>query len=226
MAHAAETVPNHFRPSRIIVVVETRGQTEAELDEREAIRRLGNGDVSALEPLVRAYQLRAVRAAYLITRDRRLAEELVQDAFIRSYERIGQLRPGNPYGPWFLRIVANDALKAATRGGRWTSFPLSTDGLEASAVVPDPEPGPEAVTLENETREEVWAALADLSPDERALLVLRYYLEWRETELAEWLGTPLGTVKWRLHEARRHLRDILQARAIGATRYVHTRSQQ
>jgi RNA polymerase sigma-70 factor (ECF subfamily) len=179
------------------------------LDERETIRRIRDGDVNALEPLVRAHQLRAVRTAYLITRDRQQAEDIVQDAFIRAYERIGQLRPGNQFAPWFLRIVANDALKAATRGRRWVPLPDDTDGLDSRGDTPDAAPGPEEMMLEKEMRAEVWAALGELAPEQRTLLVLRYYVEWREAELADWLETPIGTVKWRLHEARRKLRALL-----------------
>lgn len=182
---------------------------EGRLDEREAIGRIRDGDVNALEPLVRAHQLRAVRTAYLITRDRQQAEDIVQDAFIRAYERISQLRPGNPFGPWFLRIVANDALKAAHRGRRWMAFPVDDDALDAMEETSAAAPGPEEILLENEMRDEVWAALGALSPEQRTLLVLRYFLEWREIELADWLEMPIGTVKWRLHEARRKLRVLV-----------------
>jgi RNA polymerase sigma-70 factor (ECF subfamily) len=193
------------------------------LDEREAIQRLKTGDVDALEPLVRAHQLRAVRAAYLITRDRQQAEDIVQDAFIRAFERINQLRPGNPFGPWFLRIVANDALKAAARGRRWMPLADSGEAVEAIHETPDAEPGPEEVILGDESRAEVWAALGELSPEQRSLVVLRYYLGWREVELADLLGAPLGTVKWRLHEARRVLRQILSELPVSTTGLVDDR---
>jgi RNA polymerase sigma-70 factor, ECF subfamily len=187
------------------------------LDEREAIQRLKTGDVDALEPLVRAHQLRAVRAAYLITRDRQQAEDIVQDAFIRAFERINQLRPGNPFGPWFLRIVANDALKAAARGRRWMPLRDGSEAMEAVHDAPDATPGPEEVILGDESRAEVWTALGELSPEQRSLVVLRYYLGWREAELADWLGAPVGTVKWRLHEARRVLRQILSDLPVSTT---------
>ena len=85
------------------------------MEEREAIARLNRGDIAGLETLVRQYQVQAVRTAYLITRDRALAEDIVQAAFLRVYERIGQFDTKRPFGPWFLRSVVNDAIKAATR---------------------------------------------------------------------------------------------------------------
>ena len=66
-------------------------------------------------------RFRAIRAAYLIVRDRALAEDLVQTAFLRAYDRIGQFDPSRPFAPWFLRSVVNDAVKAAMRRAGPTS---------------------------------------------------------------------------------------------------------
>jgi RNA polymerase sigma-70 factor (ECF subfamily) len=88
------------------------------VDERDAVARLQRGDIGGLETLVRLYQVRAVRAAYLITRDAALADDIMQAAFLRAYERIGQFDATRPFGPWFLRGVVNDAVKAAARGAR------------------------------------------------------------------------------------------------------------
>ena len=93
------------------------------MEEREAIARLKRGDIGGLEPLVRAHYVPVVRAAYLITRDHGLAEDIVQAAFVRAYERIGQFDAGRPFAPWFLRGVVNDATKLAARRAR--QVPLS-----------------------------------------------------------------------------------------------------
>jgi DNA-directed RNA polymerase specialized sigma24 family protein len=73
------------------------------LQEQEAIIRLKQGDISGLEILVQKYQIQAVRAAYLITRDSALAEDIVQTAFIRASELIDQFDVGRPFASWFLR---------------------------------------------------------------------------------------------------------------------------
>jgi len=88
------------------------------MEEHEVIARLKRGDIAGLETLVRKYQVQAVRIAYLITRDRALTEDIVQAAFLRAYERIGQFDAERPFGPWFLRSVVNDAVKAAARRER------------------------------------------------------------------------------------------------------------
>src|SRR6187551_990499 len=94
-----------------------------ESGEQEAVARLKRGDISGLEALVRLCQVRAVRASYLIAGDVALAEDIVQSAFIRAYERIEQFDSGRPFAPWFLRMVVNDTLMALRRR------PVSLDSL-------------------------------------------------------------------------------------------------
>lgn len=182
------------------------------MEEQEAIARLKRGDIGGLEALVRQYQVRAVRTAYLIARDRALAEDIVQAAFLRAYERIGQFDTGRPFGPWFLRSVVNDAVKAAARRERQVSLEASPEGEGASLanLLADPGPGPDDLMEAAETRQAVWAALGKLPPVQRAAIVLRYYLGLSEVEMADELACPPGTVKWRLHAARKRLRALLR----------------
>jgi len=178
------------------------------MEEREAIARLKRGDIGGLEALVRKYQVQAVRTAYLITRDRALAEDIVQAAFLRAYERIGQFDARRSFGPWFLRSVVNDALKAAARRKRQVSLEAGSEGEETSLA--DPGPGPADLTEAAETRQTVWAALGKLPPAQRVTIVQRYYLNLSEVEMADELACPPGTVKWRLHAARKRLRTLLR----------------
>jgi RNA polymerase sigma-70 factor (ECF subfamily) len=181
------------------------------MEEQEAITRLKQDDIDGLETLVRRYQVQAVRTAYLITRDRALAEDIVQAAFLRAYERIDQFDAGRPFGPWFLRSVANDAVKSVTRGKPQISLETGTGEEEASLAdfLVDPNPGPDETTEAVETRQMVWDALGRLPPAQRAAIVLRYYLDMSEAEMVEQLNCPSGTVKWRLHAARQRLRRLL-----------------
>lgn len=178
------------------------------MEEHLAIARLKQGDIEALEPLVRAYQVQAVRTAYLIVRDRALAEDLVQAAFLRAFERISLFDASRPFGPWFLRIVLNDALKAARRSGRSVSLNVSEtaigDLLTADTSAPD-------LLAENmELRQAVWDALGSLSAEQRTAIVQRYYLGMSEAEMSEREQCPPGTIKWRLHKARQRLRSLLR----------------
>lgn len=182
------------------------------MDERQAIARMKRGDIGGLELLVRLYQVRAVRAAFLIVRDRHLAEDTVQAAFVRAYERIHQFDASRSFGPWFLRSVVNDAIKAAVRRERLIPLASLADDRDVAFDdrLSDPSLGPEDLVEQAESREAVWAALGELSPAQRAVIVQRYYLDLSEAEMAEELDCPPGTVKWRLHAARARLRLLLQ----------------
>jgi RNA polymerase sigma-70 factor, ECF subfamily len=177
------------------------------MNESEAIARLKQGDIAGLETLVRHYQERAVRAAWLITCDRTLAEDIVQSAFLRVYERIHQFDSSRPFGAWFLKIVSNDAVRASQRAAR--TVPVEAD---ASFDLPDFQLSPEELIEQAETRQEVWEALAKLTPLQREAVVLRYFLGLSENEVAQELDCPPGTAKRRLHSARQRLRQLLGMR--------------
>ncbi len=186
------------------------------MDEREAIDRLKKGDIGALETLVRRYHARAGRAAYLIVRDHTLAEDVAQGAFVRAYERIGGFDEGRPFGPWFMRIVVNEAVGAARGRGRVSSY--DEGGADApESWLADPAAGPHELAEEAERRERVWAAMAKLPPAQRAAIVQRYYLGMSEAEMGEDAGRPLGTIKSRLYAARRGLSRLLRSQARGTS---------
>jgi RNA polymerase sigma-70 factor (ECF subfamily) len=177
------------------------------MDDEAAIVRLRAGEIGALEPLVRRYQSRALRAAFLITRDRARAEDIVQTAFLRVVERAGQLQSPASFGPWFLRSVVNDALKTVSRE-RWVPL-ASGDESGWEDMLADPGLSPEELLAGRETRDEVWDALGALPAPQRAAIVARYYLGLTEAELATRQRVPVGTVKWRLHAGRKQLQRLL-----------------
>jgi RNA polymerase sigma-70 factor (ECF subfamily) len=191
------------------------------MGEREAIDRLKGGDIDGLEELVRRYQVRAMRAAYLVTHDPQLAEDVVQTAFVQAYERIRQFDSARPFGPWFLRSLVNAAVKAAVRAERSVSLDGEPEGRWEALIGSDPNAEPEVALDRAEARRAVRDALARLSPNQRAAIVLRYYLELSEADMAQRLAIPRGTVKRRLHDARERLRVML-----GREVLPHSRSRQ
>lgn len=180
-------------------------------EERQALRRLRQGDIRGLETLVRRYQVQAVRAAYLISQDRQLAEDVVQEAFLRVFERIDQFDLSRPFGPWFFRLVVNDTLKAVARRSREQSMDDGPEGLSLADLLADPQPGPEEAVERSDLHDQVWEALERLSPAQRAVVVQRYYLGLPEREIAWRQNRAPGTVKRHLHDARRRLRRWLSA---------------
>ncbi len=180
------------------------------MEESQAIARLKQGDIGGLEALVRRYQVQAVRIAYLVVRDRALAEDIVQSAFLRVYEHIGQFDAQRPFAPWFLRAIVNDAVKAATRRERQVTLEGETDDeTSLDNLLADPAPDPDDLAEASETRRAIWEAMGKLAPHQRAVLVMRYYLDMSEAEMVEKLSSPSGTIKWWLHSARERLRKLL-----------------
>ncbi len=179
------------------------------MDERSAIRALKAGDIRGLEPLVERYTGPAVRAAFLIVRDRAAAEDVVQDAFVRAYKHIRSFDEASPFGPWFMRITVNQAITASRRWRR------SSQGLEGGygaalwRLESDHDDDPEQAAISAEQREYVWRAMGALPPKHRAVVVMKYYLQLSEDEISIALGVPRGTVKSRLHSARIRLKGLL-----------------
>lgn len=169
-------------------------------EEQRAVALLRQGEIRGLEALVRLHQVRAVRTAFGITGDRQTAEDVVADAFLTVYDRIGGYDQRRPFGPWFYRIVVTTALKAVERQRR--VLPLAPETAAAQDL--------EETVLRHEAQAEVRDALAGLSPEQRATVVLRYYLEMSEAVTAETLGCALGTVKWRLHAAKSRVQRQLE----------------
>lgn len=189
------------------------------MDTDSIFARLREGDAGALEELVRQHQARALRTAYLVTGDRSLAEDVVQEAFLRVYAKADQFDVRRPFEPWFLRIVSNDALKAAAARGRMASLDETKGSMPSLAeLLPDPVPGPDRQAEIKEMRASLWAAVCRLSPAQRAVVVQRYYLGLTEREAASEGGRAAGTVKHLLHRARERLRSLLGAEGIVAER--------
>ncbi len=176
------------------------------MDDLQAIQRLKDGDIGGLEYLVARYQSKAVRAAFLITHDETLAEDVVQDTFVRIYHHINHFDLSRPFEPYLLRSVVNAALNVAQKADRHLSMDGDLDQVEGLLS--------QAASVESDVeyiqlKQMIVAALARLEPRQRTVVIQRYYLEMSEKEMAVALDTPPGTVKWLLNTARAKLRNLL-----------------
>jgi RNA polymerase sigma-70 factor (ECF subfamily) len=175
------------------------------MTEESAIAQLRKGNIAGLETLVALYGEKALKASFLVCRDYALAEDVVQSSFIQAYERIHQLDSNRPFRPWFMRSVVNATLMAVTRNRE-----VSMQNAEGVAYEQeDGSPTPEELVQRVETREELRAAMDALSPKQRSAIILRYYLQLSDDEIAETVSAPAGTVRRRLHDARQRLRQLL-----------------
>jgi RNA polymerase sigma-70 factor (ECF subfamily) len=176
------------------------------MDDLQAIQRLKSGDIDGLEILVERYQAKAVRVAYLITHDEFQAEDVVQDTFVRLYNKISQFDSTRPFEPYLMQSVVNASLNNTRREKRQVPFdgsPGLVDELlsQASSV--------EMEVEQHLLNQKIISALARLDPRQRAVIVQRYYLEMSEKEMAETLDSAPGTIKWVLNRARAKLRELL-----------------
>lgn len=182
------------------------------MDEQQAIEEMKRGDIGGLEYLVTRYQARALHAAFLITRDPGLAEEIVQAAYLRAYRSIRSFDARRLFEPWFMRSVVNASVKAMQRSRRLVELDEEADGSVLAELVARVEPV-EAQVESIELQDQVWAALQKLSLRQRAVIVQRYYLGMSESEMAGGSGTATGTIKWLLNTARERLRELLAERS-------------
>jgi RNA polymerase sigma factor (sigma-70 family) len=107
-------------------------------------------------------------------------------------------------------MVVNDCIKAARRREREPSLDQPSDAI--LTWLTDPAPGPEILLEARELRQSVWDALRQLSPEQRAVIVQRHFLEMDENEMVRELHQPPSTVKWWLHTARKRLKALLSPR--------------
>ena len=134
------------------------------MSEEQAIALLKLGKIIGLSILVQNYQVKAVHAALLITRDRDLSEDVVQDAYLQTYRKIAQFDERRPFGPWFLRIVINAAIKAVQKQKRYLPFDEPEGGKAIGEWLIDPSKSPEKLTKSDENRELFWQAMERLTP--------------------------------------------------------------
>jgi RNA polymerase sigma-70 factor (ECF subfamily) len=167
-------------------------------DERAWIRRAQKGSTSAMEALFRHHWGRAYRAAYLVVHDAAAAEDIAQEGFLAAVRNLDRFDRRRPFGPWLHRIVVNRAIDWA----RARTLRRETGAVPLELVAGGDEPGnPHARTLAE--------GLAGLSPEHRAVIVLRHLLEYTPGEIAGLLGLPRGTVNSRLRRGLDELRDRL-----------------
>lgn len=179
------------------------------MDDLQAVRRLKNGDIGGLEILITRYQAKAVRTAYLVTHELSIAEEVVQDAFIRFYERARHFDECRAFEPYFLRMVVYVGLNAMERESH-SAVSLDEDASmrRLECLLAQVGSVEEQVELE-QLKRAVNQAIGALPPRQRAAAVQRYYLDMSETEMSQALEVTPGTVKWLLNAARTRLRTLL-----------------
>ena len=176
-----------------------KGQMLAEAD-RDLVERAKARDRAAFDDLVGPLIDQAFRLAFGMLHDRGSAEDAVQEAAVRAWRKLSNLRPGAPLRPWFLAIVANQC--RTVMRARWWSV-IRVDRMEGSVGA-----GFEDRIVRGA---DIRAALRRLPTDQREALVLRYYLDLPLEEVASITGVPVGTVKSRINRGLAAMRPHFDA---------------
>jgi RNA polymerase sigma-70 factor (ECF subfamily) len=171
----------------------------AERRERALVRDAQGGSAEAFEQLFRSHWPRAYRAALLVVGDSAAAEDIAQESFLAAVRALDRFDRRRPFGPWLHRIVVNRAIDwARARALRRETF---GDG------------GPDPAAREREPSEhadDLALGLAHLHPEQRAVIVLRYLLEYTPGEIAHMLDLPRGTVNSRLRRGLDRLQHAVE----------------
>jgi RNA polymerase sigma-70 factor, ECF subfamily len=183
--------------------VDERGDEESRL-----IMRLQQGEMAALGQLFETHKALVYRTALAITRDERIAEDVLQECFIRLYTYADSVDPSRPLRPWLYRVAVNLSYDSSSHR---SVRPLD-DVLEWISGLTNSFPAPDRKAEEQETIRMVRDVIAELPALHRAVVVLFYMENLSHEEIANVLELPLGTVKSRLHYARERLREMLTRR--------------
>ena len=183
------------------------------MDERPLIASAKEGDVSAFNRLVLAYQQIAYNVAYRILGNEDGASDATQDAFLRGYRALAQFRGGS-FKAWILRIVTNCCYDQFRASQRRPTTPLNdiVEDEEHSQLLEDPREPPEAYVERRELDVLIQAALGALPREQRVVVIMSDIQGLSYEEMAQATSVSLGTVKSRLSRGRAKMRDYLLSR--------------
>ncbi|NUN50622.1 MAG: sigma-70 family RNA polymerase sigma factor [Candidatus Brocadiae bacterium] len=191
-------------------------------EERDLLKRCARGDESAYRELVERFERPLIQFIVRYVDDRSLAEDLFQDTFVRVLKNLRTYRPEGAFSTWLYTIARNlclDHIKHV-RKVKMTSMdtPVGEEGgkvLYLQDVLRDGGPAPEARAELSEEEETVRACLGQLAPVKKEALILRVYHNFSYQEIAEITDCPVGTAKYRVHEAMQDLGTLVRAAADG-----------
>jgi RNA polymerase sigma factor (sigma-70 family) len=172
--------------------------------ERELVERAVRGDANAFAGLIRGHEQTAFRLAYVITGNAAEAEDAAQEAIVKAWRALGRFRKGEPFRPWLLRIVANEARNRRRAAGRRARL-AATAAAQHSR---DAAPSPEELTVASHESRRLLDALSRLPDAARLVLTCRYLIGLSEQETAAALHIRPGTVKSRTSRALEQLREL------------------
>lgn len=182
-------------------------------NEQLLIERSKNGDVSAFEMLIEAYQKKVFNLAYRIIGNYDDANDIAQEAFIRIFRSISGFRGQSSFSTWIYRITTNVCLdeirKRKNKSVQYLDDDIQTDDGEMQRQIISDDPLPEEIAERKELRAAINDSLGELKEEYRIIITLRDIQGMSYEEIAKVLDCPTGTVKSRINRARQALKNVL-----------------
>ena len=172
------------------------------------------GNTQAFDVLVNRYRRAMLTVAQQIVRNHADAEDVVQDAFLRSFEALPQLTDLNRFGAWLHSITRNRALRYQKNISRYQ--PEEDVEVHLNRYADTSKSDPAHIVEQELTQQGIRDAIQHLPDDYQVVIELYYWAEMPQKRIAEFLSLPLTTVKWRLHKAKDLLKSLLEKRGYGA----------
>ncbi len=188
----------------------------AEVPDAELVQQCQAGDTAAFDQLVGRYRTRVFGMIYNMVHSEQDAWDLAQDSFLKAWKSIGRFRGQSSFYTWIYRIVMNvtiDWLRKKQVKGTGAEFDDAIqlkDINPASRTVPKADALPHERMQHGEIQTRIDAAIAQLSPEHRAVILMKEIEDMQYHEIAETLGCSIGTVMSRLFYARKKLQNLLR----------------
>ena len=192
----------------------------------EWVERARQGDKQAFGKLVNHYYEMVYMVCYGVLRLREAARDTTQDVFLKAFQEIARFKGDSKFKTWLYRVAMNAAIDAA----RKRKPQVSLDGTDASddedqkpVVIEDTTEGPRDQASRGEIKVLMKQALEELSPEHKAVLVLREWEGLSYEEIGETLGVELGTVMSRIFYARKKMGEVLKKMGLNAQTTTRSR---
>lgn len=169
------------------------------------------GSDEAFTRLVETYQTPVFNLCYRMLGEPEAAEDAAQETFLRAFQHLHRYDRKRPFPTWLLSIAAHYCIDRLRRR-KFAMFSMDEEDDEGNTFeLPDPDsPDPEGESIKSETRDRIHAMLKDLDNTDRAAIIMRYWYDFSEVEIAESLRLTVSAVKSRLHRARKELAGLWQ----------------
>lgn len=180
-------------------------------EEQTWVAQAQQGDDEAFTRLVETYQTPVFNLCYRMLGEPELAEDAAQETFLRAYQHLHRYDRKRPFPTWLLSIAAHYCIDRLRRR-KFPMFSMDAEDEEGNSIeLPDLDaPNPESETVKGQMQERIHTMLKDLDNTDRAAIIMRYWYDYSEKEIAESLNLTVSAVKSRLHRARKELAGMWQ----------------